>query len=133
VLQVVEHEADRRLRSRGRGDQPTALADDEDAAVDGRDLDLRDVREAARLARALGLLDEAPRAVGEPPAAPLVVEGRRDDAAVAIQDRHPLDLRGDLRQVGERLGRVHAPEHTAAQCARSSRSSSPTGARTSRR
>ena len=71
-------------------------------------------------------------------AARLVVERRRSDRTAGVDDHRGLDLRGDLRQVGERLCGVHgadtvtAPD-TAGSCVgplapSRSRSSSPTAA-----
>ena len=108
VLEVVEDEADRRVGPRRRDDQAAVAAHGEDAA-----------RRASRPRAGSGRAGRVPSAscVGllEQPRGPprrtaprgRVVDRRGQDRAVLVDDRHLGDLRGDLGQVGERLGGIH--------------------------
>ena len=133
-------EADGRPRARRRGDHARSVADDEHAPVRGRGLELRE-RLVALAAHALGGGEERLRRVRQLAAPALVRERRREHRALGVREHGGLDLRGDLRQVGESLGSVHGGKLTQREvpseergilprCARRSRSSSPIGART---
>src|SRR3981081_4217555 len=73
ALQVVEDEADRGRRTRRRRDPPRLVADDKDAAVGGRGLELRDRALGAERTRAL----EQPAGGPRDPLSGLVTRERR--------------------------------------------------------
>src|SRR5947208_9285112 len=140
-MEVVEDEADRRLRPRRRDDAARALPDHEDAPVDGRRLELRQLAVAAG-AQPLGRPEQVGGGLRELPAPLLAVEGRRRDLAALVEEDRGSDLGRDLGQIGESLRGVHAGcrsyhrEYSGpctSRSARSSRSSSPIAALTWRR
>src|SRR4051812_9138711 len=114
-LQVVEDEADGGIRDRRGCDQAVALADDEDAAVGCRRLDLGDRRLLA--AQRVGLLEQPARGRREALGSVAALKRRALDGAVGREEDGRLDLRGDLRQVGEGLRNVHGRRLTACQTA----------------
>src|SRR3954470_9459047 len=81
ALQVVEDEADRRLGTGRRGDRALALADDEDAAVERRRLELRP-RARVPGGRPLGGGEQRRGGLAEPLAG---LPGRGDDGARAVE------------------------------------------------
>src|SRR5207248_6756606 len=83
ALEVVEHEADRGLRARRRDDPARALADDEDAPVDGRRLELRQLAVAAG-AEPFGRPQQLGGGLRELAAPLLAVERRRRDPAPLV-------------------------------------------------
>ena len=128
-LQVVEHECHGRLRPRRRRDVRVAVADDEDAAVGRRGLELSD-RPAARLGgcghQVLHGTDEAVR-----------VRMWRPRSRLRVEKGCGLDPRRDLREIGQCLVRPASANLPSRQCEDGSggwfRSTSPTAARTSPR
>src|SRR5436309_10355537 len=98
ALEVVENEADRRVRERGGGDPNLPLRDDEHAPLMRGRLEL-DQRPAVTALELLCLLEEALRSLRERVGAGLV-QGRRRDLARVVEHDRSLDLRRDLGQVG---------------------------------
>src|SRR6266511_265303 len=96
TLEVVEHEARGGLRPGDGRDQPVSVADDEEAALGGRGLQLRELT----LSHLLGCLEERPRRRGEPGSS-LVGEGGGGNGAVPIEENCGFDLRGNLGQFGK--------------------------------
>src|SRR6266511_2789900 len=96
TLEVVEHEARGGLRPGDGRDQPVSVADDEEAALGGRGLQLRELT----LSHLLGCLEERPRRRGEPGSS-LVGEGGGGKGAVPIEENCGFDLRGNLGQFGK--------------------------------
>ena len=105
ALQVVEDEADRRLGRRRRGDRPLLVPYEEHTSLRGRDLELRE--RLAVLRGALGSRLQLACCVGERVAPRLVGERRAEQRPVLVEHHRCLDLRRDLRQIGECLGGVH--------------------------
>src|SRR5919197_228381 len=97
ALQVVEDEPDGRLGRRRRGDQPAVVADDEDAPLGSRDLDLVRRGGAAKPGRGV---EQLARRADERLRARLVREGGGADVAVLAEERGGLDLRRDLGEIG---------------------------------
>src|SRR5260221_11516729 len=116
ALEVVEDEPDRRSRPGRRGDPPRAVADDEDAAIRRRRLELRDRALGAEPARALEQLRRGPRdALG----GLLAPERRAEHGTVFAEEHRRLDLGRDLGQIGEGLSCIHGQARlTRANCAR---------------
>src|SRR5438876_12145750 len=105
ALQVVEDEADGRL-GRGRGCDPRLrVGDDEHAAFLRRRLEL-DQRSSVAGLDLLRLAQEPHGSIREGAGAALVERGSRNLPGL-VEDDRGLDLRRDLRQIGESLLRVH--------------------------
>ena len=104
----------RRLQSAAVGRRAGLTADDEDTALEGRRLELRETRQAPGLAEIVGLLEQRRHALDEARRAGGVGNRRRQNRALAVDDRRVDDLRRDLGQIRKRLGCIHAAEHTAA-------------------
>ena len=85
-------------------------ADDEDAAGDGRRLQLGDAG-----AQRLGGLQQALRPVHEPLRGRLFGDVRPCQRPIRADHDDIPHLRRDLLQIGDCLGRVHRAEHTAAE------------------
>src|SRR5581483_2373267 len=107
ALQVVEDEADRRLRPRDGCDGQVALDDDEGAALERCRLQLRQRGVAGFVRDAERLGDQLARRVREALPRGGVLEGGADLGAGRVEDARGLDLARDLGQLTERLCRVH--------------------------
>src|SRR2546430_9293890 len=104
ALQVVEDEADRRIRRGRRCDPGLSLRDDEDASLLRRRFELNQASVSGL--DPLRVRQQPPGPLGQAARAALV-ERRGPDLALVVEDDGGLDLGGDLGQGGESLLRVH--------------------------
>src|SRR5207245_1292242 len=115
ALEVVENKPDSGLRRGRRCDPRLALADDEDTAFQRRDLQL--AQWAVAGGDAVRQFQEIRGGAGELRRPSRIVERGARDLALVVEDNGGLNLRGDLRQVGERLLRVHGESIETSTCA----------------
>src|SRR5437899_611766 len=104
ALQVVENEADGRIRCGRRCDPGLPLRDDEDASLLRRRFELS--HPAIPGFDPLCVLQQPPSPFSQAAGA-VLVERRSRDLALVVEDDGSLDLGRDLGQVGESLLRVH--------------------------